>query len=95
MSSAFVGALAGPMLAVLFSFARIGPPGFIWWEDKGGGTIQTPLGRVILSIIFVSGGYAGAFGGWAIDTWYRRRPTTEKRKSDAGQGHLWDREMDG
>jgi hypothetical protein len=94
-SSAFIGALAGPILAVLFSFIRIGPPGFIWWEGKGGETIQTPLGRIILSIIFVSGAYAGCLCGWALDTWYRPRIATAKRGSDAGQGRLWDREIDG
>jgi hypothetical protein len=94
-SSAFIGVLAGPILAVLFSFTRMGPPGFVWWEGKGGETIATPLGRMILSILFVSGGFAGGLCGWALDTWYRPRIATAKRQSGAGQSRLWDREIDG
>jgi hypothetical protein len=93
-SSAFLGALAGPVLALMFIWARIGPEGFIWWQGKGGETILTPLGRIICSIIFAIGGIGGALCGWAMDARYRRS-VTAKLKTEAPQEHLWDRELDG
>jgi hypothetical protein len=93
-SSAFVGALAGPVLGLMFIWARIGPAGLIWWQGKGGETILTPLGRIICSIIFAMGGIGGALCGWALDARHRPR-ITAKLKTDAPQEHLWDRELDG
>jgi hypothetical protein len=93
-SIAFLGALAGPVLALMFIWARIGPAGLIWWQGKGGETILTPSGRIICSIIFAIGGIGGALGGWAWDA-RNRRSLTAKLKSDSPQEHLWDRELDG
>jgi hypothetical protein len=95
VSGAFVGLLAGPVLALFFSFGRIGPPGFIWWEGKGGETFQTPLGQTVLVIISVVGAIAGSLCGWAFDLWYRPGIAAGKLKSDAPSAHLWDRELDG
>ena len=94
-SYAFVGSLTGPVLGLLFTFARIGPAGLIWWQGKGGETILTPLGRIIVSIIIVVGAFAGALCGWAFDARYRPEIAAAKPKSDAPQEHLWDRELDG
>jgi hypothetical protein len=93
-SSAFVGALAGPVLGLIFIWARIGPAGLIWWQGKGDKTILTPLGRIICSIIFAVGGIGGALCGCALDAKYRPR-NTAKLKTDPQQEHLWDRELDG
>jgi hypothetical protein len=93
-SSAFVGALAGPVLGLMFIWARIGPAGLIWWQGKGAETILTPLGRTICSIIFAIGGIGGALCGWALDARYRPG-ITAKLKPDAPQEHLWDRDLDG
>jgi hypothetical protein len=72
-SRAFLGAMIGPLLGVLFSQARIGPKGFSWWAGKGGETFLTPLGRTIFVIVFVGGTIAGAFCGRAVDVWRGER----------------------
>jgi len=95
VSYACVGALAGPVLGLLFTFARIGPAGLIWWQGKGGETILTTLGRIFCSIIFAVGGFAGALFGLALEARYRPESPAAKPKSDAPQEHLWDRELDG
>jgi hypothetical protein len=59
--------MIGPLLGVLFSYARIGPAGYFWWEGKGGETFLTPPGRAIFVIIFVGGAIMGAFCGRVID----------------------------
>jgi hypothetical protein len=92
-SSAFLGALAGPALALMFIWARIGPAGLIWWQGKGGETILTPWGRMICCILFAIGGIGGALCGWASDARCRFR-LTAKLKTDAPKEHLWDRELD-
>lgn len=92
---ACVGALAGPVLGLLFTFARIGPAGLIWWQGKGGETILTPLGRIFCSIIFAMGALAGALCGLAWQARHRPRRRAAKLESDAPEEHLWDRELDG
>jgi hypothetical protein len=92
---AFVGSLAGPVLGLLFTLARVGPAGLVWWQGKGGETILTPLGRTILSVIIVIGGFAGAVCGWAFDSRYRPEIAAAKPKRYAPQEHLWDRDLDG
>ena len=94
-SWAFVGALAGPVLGILFSFTRIGPPGFLWFEGKGGETIQTPLGRLIESVIWIVGSWVGALLALAVEGMYRPEARIAKPTSDPPQEHLWDRELDG
>jgi hypothetical protein len=92
---AFVGALAGPILGILFSFTRIGPLGFLWFEGKGGETIQTPQGRLIESVIWILGSWVGALFALAVEARYRPEARIAKPKSDPSQEHLWDRELDG
>ena len=82
---AFVGALLGPALGILFSFSRIGPPGLIWWQGKGGETIQTPLGRGILSVTVVVGAFASAFLALVLEARYRHEARAVKPKGDAPQ----------
>jgi len=94
-SYACVGLLVGPVLGLLFTCARIGPTGFIWWQGKGGETILTPLGRVFCSIIVAMGACAGALCGLALEARFRREIPAAKPKSDAPQERLWDRELDG
>jgi hypothetical protein len=94
-SYGFVGALAGPVLGILFTLARIGPAGLIWWQGKGGETILTALGQIIVGIIIVVGAVVGALCGWAFDARYRPEIAAAKPKSGASQEHLWDRELDG
>ncbi len=91
---ACVGALAGPVLGLLFAFARVGPAGLFWWQGKGGETILTPLGRILCSIVFAVGAYAGVLCGLALEAKYRPERPAAKPKSDAPQD-LWDRELDG
>jgi hypothetical protein len=95
MSYACVGALAGPVLGFLCSFARIGPVGLLWWLGKGGETILTPLGRICCSIIVFVGAFAGVLCGLALEAKYRPEIPAAKPKRDAPQEHLWDRELDG
>jgi hypothetical protein len=90
-----VGALAGPVLGLLITFARIGPAGLIWWQGKGGETILTPLGQIIVSMIILVGAIVGALCGWAFEARYRPVIAAAKPKSGASQEHLWDRELDG
>ena len=94
-SYAFVGSLAGPAVGLLFTFARIGPAGIIWWQGKGGETILTPTGRIIVCIVIVAGAFAGALCGWAFDARYRPDIAAVKPKRHAPQAHLWDRDLDG
>jgi hypothetical protein len=94
-SWAFVGALAGPVLGILFSFSRIGPSGLVWFEGKGGGTIQTPLGQIIESIVFVVGSWVGVLFALALEAKYRPDARAARPKSDAPKEDLWDRELDG
>jgi hypothetical protein len=94
-SYACVGLLTGPILGLLFTFARIGPAGLVWWQGKGGETILTPLGRIFCSIIFAVGAFAGALCGLALEARYRPEIHAAKPKSDTPQEHLWDRELDG
>ena len=94
-SWAFVGALAGPVLGILFSFTRIGPLGFLWFEGKGGETIQTPVGRLIESVIWIVGSLVGTLFALAVEARYRPEARIAKPKSDPPQEHLWDRELDG
>ncbi len=93
-SWAFVGALAGLVLGLLFSFTRIGPPGFLWFEGKGGETFQTPLGRLI-DVIGIVGSWVVALFALAVEARYRPEARIAKPKSDPPQEHLWDRELDG
>lgn len=93
-SRAFVGTLAGPLLAFLLMFTRIGPPGFLWSEGKDG-PIETPLGRTIIWIILIVGAIAGSLCGIAFDAWGRPTITAAKLKRVAPQEHLWDHELDG
>jgi hypothetical protein len=94
-SWAFVGALVGPILGILFSFTRIGPPGFLWFEGKGGETIQTPLGRLIESVIWIVGSWVGALFALAVEARSRPEARIAKPQSDPPQEHLWDCELDG
>jgi hypothetical protein len=94
MSYACVGALAGPVLGLLFSFARIGPVGLVWWQGKGGATILTPLGRTCCSVILLVGAFAGYLCGLALEARYRPEIPAAKPKSDVPQDRLWDRELD-
>ena len=94
-SWAFVGTMAGPVLGFLFTLTRIGPPGHIWWEGKGGETIPTPLGRIICSIIIVAGAFAGALCGLAWEARYRPQGPVAKPKMGVSREHLWDHELDG
>jgi hypothetical protein len=68
-SRAFIGAMIGPLLGVLFSHARIGPAGYFWWEGYGGEIFLTSLVRTIFVIVLVSGAIIGAFCGRAFDAW--------------------------
>ncbi len=95
LSYACVGALAGPVLGLLSTSARIGPAGLIWWQGKGGETILTPLGRIFCSIIFAVGAFAGVLCGVALEVRYRREILNAKPKIAAPQELLWDRELDG
>ena len=94
VSSAFVGAMAGPVLGILFSFTRIGPAGLIWLEGKGG-PILTPVGRTIGVIIVIAGAIAGSLCGMAFDVWCRPGIAAARLKSSAPQEQLWDRQLDG
>lgn len=94
-SYGIVGVLAGPVLGLLFTFARIGPAGLIWWQGKGGETILTPLGRTIVSVIMIVGAVAGALGVLALEARYRTEIAAGKPKSDAPPERLWDRELVG
>lgn len=67
-SRAFIGAMIGPLLGVLFSQARVGSPGLLWWEGKGGETFMTPLGRIIFVILITAGAIVGALCGRVIET---------------------------
>jgi hypothetical protein len=95
VSNAWVGAMAGPLLGLLFSFTRIGPAGLIWWEGKGGETILTPLGRTIGVTLVIAGAIAGSLCGMAFDVWGRPGIAGAKPKRNAPQEHLWDRQLDG
>ncbi|WP_165226099.1 hypothetical protein [Aquisphaera insulae] len=92
---AILGLWAGPILGFLYSCARIGPPGVLWFQGKGGETILTPRGRGILSVVFLAGSYAGIFGGWAIASWYRRKFAATKPPCEAMADEMWDRDCDG
>jgi hypothetical protein len=92
-SRALFGAIVGPVLVLMFIWARIGPAGLIWRQGKGGETILTLLGRIICSVISAVGGIGGALCGWASDAKYRPR-ITAKLKTHAPQEHLWNRELD-
>jgi len=39
------------------------PAGLVWCQGKGGEIILTPVGRTIVSVIIVIGGFAGALCG--------------------------------
>ena len=93
-SYAFVGSLAGPAVGLLFTFARIGPAGIIWWQGKGGETILTPRADHRLHRNSRRG-LRGALCGWAFDARYRPDIAAVKPKRDAPQAHLWDRDLDG
>jgi hypothetical protein len=90
-----VGYLAGPVLGLLFTLARIGPEGLIWWEGKGGQTDLAPLGQTICTVLSVVGAIGGTLWGWAFDARNQPRIAAAKRKSHAWQEYLWDRELDG
>ena len=79
-SWAFVGALAGPVIAFLFSFTRIGPPGFLWFEGKGGETFQTPLGRLI-EVIWIVGSWLGTFSRWQSKRGIGPKPASPSRRA--------------
>jgi hypothetical protein len=68
---AYIGAIAGPVLAALSLFTRIGARGLLWLEGKGGSTIQTPLGWIISAIILMVGTLAGALLGFALEARYQ------------------------
>jgi hypothetical protein len=65
--SAVAGLLVGPLLGVLFTEARIGPAGHLWWEAKGGETILTSSGKTIAVIVIVCGAIAGALCGLLLE----------------------------
>jgi hypothetical protein len=90
----FIGALSGPVLGLFFTFARVGPAGLIWFPGKGGETILTPSGRIIVSVIFFVGAVVGAFCGLALEARYRSGIGAGKSKSGPPQEDLWDREVD-
>jgi hypothetical protein len=79
----------------VFTWARIGPVGGIWFEGKGGEMILTPLGRVICSVIFFVGAASGALCGAAFDARCRPGRGGIKTKTDFARERLWDRELDG
>lgn len=95
VSVAFVGALAGPFLGILFLVARIGPAGLIWWEGKGGETIPTSLGRITACLIIVLGAWTGALCALVLEARYRPGIAAAKLKHQAPKEHLWDHELDG
>jgi hypothetical protein len=86
--------LAVPLLGLLFTYARIGPAGLIWWQGKGGETFLTTPGKIIVTIIVVVGAIAGGLCGLALEAKWRPEAPAAKPKSEAQQGHLWDRELD-
>jgi hypothetical protein len=76
-SRAFIGALAGPLLGVLFFQAvRISPPGPLWWEGKGGSTVLTSLGRTISIVLLITGMIVGLVCGSALDARSSKRMTS-------------------
>ena len=75
--------MGGPFLGLLFWTARIGPSGLLWFEGKGGETIQTPLGRTVVAVLFAAGAVVGALLGWAFDAILIRNDRETGRGRDA------------
>jgi hypothetical protein len=86
--------LAGPLLGLLFTYARVGPAGLIWLQGKGDETFLTTLGKIIVSVIVVVGAFAGGLCELALEARWRSQAPAVKRKCEAQQDHLWDRELD-
>jgi hypothetical protein len=89
-----IGMLAGPLLGLLFTYARVGPAGLIWLQGKGGETFLTTTGKIIVSIIVVVGAFAGGLCGVALGARGRTEVPATKPRSEAQREHLWDRELD-
>lgn len=83
---AFVGPMMGPLAAILFSVARVGPRGLLWFEGKGGETVLTPKGRIVVVVVTIAVAFAGALCGIVLDVRcrnIRRKPVlSESRSSD-------------
>jgi hypothetical protein len=84
-SYGLVGILAGPLLGLVFTYARIGPAGLIWWQGKGGETFLTTPGKMIASIIVVVGAFAGGLCGLAFEARWRLGRRAAKLKNEAQQ----------
>jgi p-aminobenzoyl-glutamate transporter AbgT len=86
LSWAFFGALMGPLLAFVLSFARVGPAGVLWRDGKGGHVALTPLGRTTRSAAMIVVAIAGAlYGGVVLDGGARRGPASRLRRNSAAQ----------
>jgi hypothetical protein len=94
-SYGLIGMLAGPLLGLLFTYARIGPSGLIWLQGKGGETFLTTPAKIIVTIIVLIGAFAGGLCGLALVATYRPEARAPKPKSETPQEHLWDRQLDG
>lgn len=66
---AWLGALIGPLSAAVISPGRVGPEHFLWWQGKGGETILTSLGRIVVAGLLIGGSSIGSACGLAIDFW--------------------------
>jgi hypothetical protein len=89
-----IGMLAGTLLGLLVTYARVGLEGLIWLRGKGGETFLTTTGRIIVSILVVVGAFAGGLCGVASEARGRTEVPAAKPRSEVQQEHLWDRQLD-